>query len=315
MTWKKIALAAALAGAAALGLGVAWDSVRVRPAPLNAAEPDQPKTSEDKDRAADRDAVRESTKELVKLFEKADGKAVADLWTEEGEYVSDDGTTFRGRAALEAAYGQFFKKNPDLKLELDIESIRFLSRDSAIEEGVARTHKGGKAGEPTSSRYSTLYAREDGRWLIALLREWPDEGVALRDLDWLIGTLGGQDRRPRRASHLRVGREQALHPRPVHGQGQGSHPLRHTVDRQGPAHRPAAFLAVRRRRRLRRRRLDLGRQALAPGGGRRRAGRRRDDGHEHPDAAGQGLVHLAVHRPHGGRRGARPTSRPSRSSA
>ena len=33
-----------------------------------------------------------------------------------------------------------------------------------------------------------LYAREDGKWLIAVLREWPDEGVALRDLDWLIGT-------------------------------------------------------------------------------------------------------------------------------
>ena len=189
MKWRKIALpAAVLAGIAALGAGAALDWPHVRPAPLNAAEADKPKAPDDKDREADRQAVGDSAKELVKRFERGDGKALADLWTEEGEYVSDDGTTLRGRAAIEDAYGQFFKKNPDLKLDLTVESIRFLSRDGAVVEGVARTQKGGKAGEPTSSRFSTLYARENGKWLIALMREWPDEGVALRDLDWLIGS-------------------------------------------------------------------------------------------------------------------------------
>jgi hypothetical protein len=33
-----------------------------------------------------------------------------------------------------------------------------------------------------------LHVREDGRWLMALLREWPGVGDSLRDLDWLIGT-------------------------------------------------------------------------------------------------------------------------------
>ncbi len=49
--------------------------------------------------------------------------------------------------------------------------------------------------------------------------------------------------------------------------------------------------------------LKLGaRQAMAAGRDRRRAGRRRDDGDEPADAARQGYLHLAVHRPHGGRR-------------
>ena len=30
--------------------------------------------------------------------------------------------------------------------------------------------------------------REDGKWLMAVVREWPSEGATLRDLEWLIGS-------------------------------------------------------------------------------------------------------------------------------
>jgi uncharacterized protein (TIGR02246 family) len=142
----------------------------------------------DKDREADCDEVRTAVKVFVQTFEKGDASALASLWTEEGEYVADDGTTLHGRAALKDGYTQFFKKNPDSKLEVTIESVRFISHDSAVVEGAARTHKGAKVGEPTSSRISALYAHENGKWLLALLREWPDNGAALRDVDWLIGS-------------------------------------------------------------------------------------------------------------------------------
>ena len=75
----------------------------------------------------------------------------------------------------------------DSKVEITIELLRFPSKDTAIEEGYAKSYKGDSA-HPTTSRYSVLHVREGGRWLMALLREWPDEGVSLRDLDWLIGT-------------------------------------------------------------------------------------------------------------------------------
>src|SRR5262249_59713225 len=65
--------------------------------------------------------------------------------------------------------------------------IGFPSKDTAIEEGYAKRHAEG-SDHYTSSRYSVLHVREGGKWLMALLREWPDEGVSLRDLDWLIGT-------------------------------------------------------------------------------------------------------------------------------
>ena len=120
-------------------------------------------------------------------FGKGDGKAVAGLWTPDGEYISDDGTTFRGRAALEKDYAEFFAKNPNNALEVEVDTIRFPSRDTAVVEGHFKLHMGKKK-ELVVSRCSFLYAREDGKWLIAIAREWPGDGMSLRDLEWLIGT-------------------------------------------------------------------------------------------------------------------------------
>ncbi|WP_439622602.1 DUF4440 domain-containing protein, partial [Gemmata sp.] len=63
------------------------------------------------DRAADRAAVQKAIDAFEDAFKKGDAKAVAALWAAEGEYVSDDGTTLTGRAALEKAYTEFFAKN------------------------------------------------------------------------------------------------------------------------------------------------------------------------------------------------------------
>jgi uncharacterized protein (TIGR02246 family) len=143
------------------------------------------------ERKADEDAIRKLSAELTRALEKGDAKALAALWTEEGEYVAEDGTTVRGRPALEAAYAKLFAKTPHVQVEATIDSVRFVGRDSAVEEGFARVRKG-KGEESDASRYSTLYAREDGRWRIALLREWPDEGATPGDLAWLIGTWVGK---------------------------------------------------------------------------------------------------------------------------
>jgi uncharacterized protein (TIGR02246 family) len=153
------------------------------PGKTPAAKPEAPRETT---RAADEAAIRKATADFIKTVEKGDAKAVAAAWTEEGEYLGEDGTTIRGRAAIEAAYARAFAKNKQVKVEFTVESIRFPSKDAAIEEGYAKSYHR-KSDQPTASRYSVLHVREGGRWLMAVLREWPDEGFSLRDLDWLIG--------------------------------------------------------------------------------------------------------------------------------
>lgn len=139
------------------------------------------------ERPADKTAVQKALESFASAFQKGDGKAVAAHWTPEGEYISDDGTTFHGRAALEKAYTEFFGKNPDNALAVEVTSIRFPSKDTAVVEGHFKLHKGKKK-ELSVSKCSFLYAREDGKWLIAIAREWPGDGLSIRDMEWLIGT-------------------------------------------------------------------------------------------------------------------------------
>ncbi len=138
-------------------------------------------------RGDDEATIRKAAAAFAKSVEKGDAKDVAAYWTEEGEYIGADGTTIRGRAAIEAAYSKAFAKKTKATLAINIDSIRFPSKDTAIEEGYAKRYRDG-SDQLTASRYSVLHVREGGKWLMAVLREWPDEGISLHDLDWLIGT-------------------------------------------------------------------------------------------------------------------------------
>jgi uncharacterized protein (TIGR02246 family) len=172
-----LACLAAAAGALAFASGHPGTAGQPEAAPEKAA-PEK--------RQPDEAAVRQAIDGFAAAFRKGDGKAVAARWTPEGEYTSDDGTTFRGRAALEKAYSEFFAKNPGNVLTADVDTVRFTSRDTALVEGYFKLRKA-KGAELVVSRCSFLFAREDGKWLIAIAREWPGDGLSLRDLEWLIG--------------------------------------------------------------------------------------------------------------------------------
>jgi uncharacterized protein (TIGR02246 family) len=141
----------------------------------------------DKGNAADTDAIKKAGQSFLKAYLAGDAKAMAALWTENGEYFADDGTILRGRVDIEKAYRDLFaKKKPETEAEIDVTSIRFPSKDSAIEEGYFRMRTGKEAA--VSTKYTVLHVREGGKWLMAVVREWPSEGNSLEDLDWLIGT-------------------------------------------------------------------------------------------------------------------------------
>ena len=50
--------------------------------------------------------------------------------------------TVRGREALEKAFAEFFAKTPEVTATMRPEALRFLSRDSGIEEGSVTIRRG-----------------------------------------------------------------------------------------------------------------------------------------------------------------------------
>src|SRR5262249_48636460 len=119
-------------------------------------------------------------------FQKGDVAAAAAHLTSGAELVPDEGTPVRGREAIQKAFADHFSKKVRPTIKLEAESLRFLSRDTAVEEGEMKV--AAEKGETATNRYSVLYVREDGKWLLAVIREWPSEQAALHDLEWLLGS-------------------------------------------------------------------------------------------------------------------------------
>jgi uncharacterized protein (TIGR02246 family) len=172
---------------AAIWLGFAASQPGTAGQPLTGTTAPPAAKASPEDRPADREGVKKALEAFVAAFGKGDAKVVGELFTAAGEYVSDDGTAIRGRAAIEKDYAEFFAKNPENLLDVEVETVRFPSRDTAVVEGHFKLRTGPKK-ELVVSRCSFLYAREEGKWLVAIAREWPGDGLSLRDLEWLIGS-------------------------------------------------------------------------------------------------------------------------------
>ena len=163
-------LSAALAAAAGLG---------ARPA--SAADP--------VDKAKEEAAIQRSAEAFVEAFNKADAKAVAGFFTEDGDMVDREGHTVKGRKAIEATYKKFFADAKGAKLFIRIASMRVARPDLAYEDG--ETEIVLPDGPPAASRYTVVHVKQDGQWMIDSVREAtavpPNNAEHLEGLAFLIG--------------------------------------------------------------------------------------------------------------------------------
>ncbi|HEY1376421.1 MAG TPA: SgcJ/EcaC family oxidoreductase [Gemmataceae bacterium] len=178
-------LAGGLAAGLALAALAAWDG-RAEDGKPPAAEPG---------REGDDAAIRASARDFAAAFNKHDARAVADQWTDRGECTDADGALIRGRADIEQAFAEFFKANPQAKIQVLVRSVRFPAPDLAVEEGVLRQINTVKD-LPSTTLYTATHVRTGGKWQTAVSREWGAGQDRLEDMEWLIGQwkAAGKDR-------------------------------------------------------------------------------------------------------------------------
>jgi uncharacterized protein (TIGR02246 family) len=158
--------------------------------PAPATQPGQQEGKPAADRAADESAIRANITEFVRAYNAGDAKAVAALFTPEAIIVDKEDNTAEGRAAIEATFKELFAANPQKRLEVFVDSIRFLGPDLAVEVG--STQETFAPGEPPEyDRYTVLHVKRDGKWQMALARDAegppPSGHERLRPLAWLVG--------------------------------------------------------------------------------------------------------------------------------
>lgn len=144
-------------------------------------------------------AIREAAAGFSAAYNKADLDALLAFWSSEGEYVSESGKTYQGKAQLRAILQKALTVNKGQKHTVTIQKIRFLKPDVAQEEGtviLTSAH-----GEQERNNYVALWLKMDGKWLLGSVRdlpETPDEQKArahayLKPLSWLVGDWKEKD--------------------------------------------------------------------------------------------------------------------------
>jgi uncharacterized protein (TIGR02246 family) len=176
----------------AIGCLVAQQPARTAPAKGPAAPAAKPAPSLTKDATA----IQQSATAFREAFNRGDAKAVAALWTKDGEFIDADGQRFEGRAAIEKQYSAFFAAHPAAKITLLVDAIRPLSDSAAIEDGRSSVEDA-DSGQAGFAKYTVVHVKSDGKWSMSSVRETPAQPQThagqLRDIDWLIGSWSASE--------------------------------------------------------------------------------------------------------------------------
>ena len=86
--------------------------------------------------AANDDAgVRAAAAAYCAAYNRGDAKAVAQFWSDKGEWISPSGQRVQGRAAIQKELESLFAENKGQRLEVVVSSVRFIHPQVAVEEG------------------------------------------------------------------------------------------------------------------------------------------------------------------------------------
>jgi uncharacterized protein (TIGR02246 family) len=146
-------------------------------------------------------AIRQSAPSYVKAFNAHDSKALASQWSPDAVYVDRaTGDEVIGRDAISAQFDALFKSQPDLKLDVSVESIRFLSPNVAVEQGTSKFLSPKR--EPEEVDYTAVYVQREGKWLLDRVTDDAPAAATshyeqLKTLEFLVGKWVDQDEQAR----------------------------------------------------------------------------------------------------------------------
>jgi len=200
---KKTIVPICIAGALCVWMGIAQSPAQA-PAKKGSATAPAAETvtaSTDEARAADTAAIHAAGAAFMEAYKARDAKKLAALWSPEAIYIDPlNGEEIVGREAIEKVFEDAFADKQDVKIEVEGNSIDFVSPNVAIVRGMAHVIRPGE--EPVDSEYTAVRVKRDGKWLLDRLSEVEKEKAPpsnyehLKELEWMIGSWHDDDPRP-----------------------------------------------------------------------------------------------------------------------
>lgn len=140
----------------------------------------------------DQESMHKVLESFAAAFNSGNAKAAAGSFVTTGEYIDEDGNRIEGAAAVEELLTRFFADNKGAKLQINPKGVRTVAPGVAVEDGESVVTVADK-GSQSTRQYAMVYAKLNGAWKIASIREYPeveepvDATEKLKALEWIIG--------------------------------------------------------------------------------------------------------------------------------
>ena len=144
------------------------------------------------DQSAARLAIEQAVKSYTAAFNAGDSAALAAHWSPEAVYVNPlTGNQVEGRSAIQEEFDAILAGLASAKLNVEVDSIQFISPTVAVENGIAQLVSAD--GEPEETSYTAIHVKRDGKWLLDRVSEEqiqvaPSHYEHLKQLEWMIGS-------------------------------------------------------------------------------------------------------------------------------
>lgn len=138
------------------------------------------------------EAIRRASAAYREAVNRGDLEAIAGFWTADADYVDVTGHSHKVKDRLEEAKRVVAERGDAARRSLKAEtiSVRIVTPGVAIEDGTFE-RTGGLAGQAPQGRYTAVWVKRDGRWLIDGVRESPIHAMSIYDhlkgLEWMVG--------------------------------------------------------------------------------------------------------------------------------
>jgi uncharacterized protein (TIGR02246 family) len=137
--------------------------------------------------------LEKAAADFVAAYNKRDAAAIAALFTENAELTDLRATeVIAGRAAIQASYEEIFADPAAPKVAVEVDSVRLVGKDIAVEDGTVHYTPPGDDPAPRSIHYTAVLQKNgDGAWQIASSRDLGDATDAAGQLADLADLLKG----------------------------------------------------------------------------------------------------------------------------
>lgn len=141
---------------------------------------------------SDEKVLRDQVAAFEAAFNKGDLDGLMASWSDDAEFIAEDGQVTRGKDGIRALLGKGLQAYKGHKQSIRVGSIRFIRPDVACEDGTVTLTS--PEGVPETGRYDVLWVKQEGKWRMARLRDLPGVASAeptavgrLKQLSWLVG--------------------------------------------------------------------------------------------------------------------------------